>query len=1209
VVKYDPRGGKFQGGTSARPEPVPALWAAIGVLALVAGESAFQPAWPLLLVTAAGAFGVAGWVWRDRSRVRLGLALGLGCLGALALAAAVGSWRVRAAPNRTAARAVRAAYGERDRLLATSIAGARQVARYALQRAADLPAGRVPDLSDLLLSGDVEQGLVVLGGDTVVAVAGAQRTPPLDGEVNAALVETPFVRTLMVAEARGGRVAQVTVLLDGAAALPAPGRSLADRAMGWGGVRWRWDASPAVMRFPSVDSAGAQIQRAMTAVPASEEEFVARRDLVSRWQVVIGLMIVAVVVLAGGGPPLVRVAALLLPIWVIDRAGLAPAAIGPVALKATLFAAALLLLAIVLWRRPARRNPVGLIASGILLAAAPLLVALASARLAPPAEPDSIVTWFAWQAILAAAAAAYLLLASAPLRGAGDASRSGRWGWIATGAAVVVGALGIVAWTPAGSGHGWPGWYLPLWVLPLATLLPATSPFARRIAVVTSAAILAALAAWGASLDQRMAAANADLSALAHPDDAVITAPLNRFGDSVVSHDATHLPILYALWHDSDLHGLGAPTQLAVWSDTTVVDWVALDLLLPSWDDLKTLVRERTATRRVVPLARGPGRHYVLVLPMGGDTTVTTLIGPRSRLVRPTRFGRLVGWRSPAEPAYQLEALNATAAPVEQPFSRRGRFVRAARVVDAGAAPLTVRATITMSTPRPFVVRAALTVILDVVVVLLAWAVLERLIGTARGPGTAMFRRSYRRTMAAALISFFVVPAAFFTLWSGLRLRQEVSRDRATDVGRALEAVTTDDAFPGQLTGRPLTVDLALIADRAGAEFGLYRRGRLTAASLGLLADLGVLSPVLDPELMATGSDVPPVGRPVPGADVRISAAAVERDVGVAAALPGVDVQLARDQLDLGLLLLLASLGGTLAAVVVATAVARALGQPIELLRRRAVAIGRRESVPPISDPPAEFEPVFAAIEQMERDLGESEARLEDETARTARIVAWGEMARQVAHEIKNPLTPMRLGLQHLRRLGADGRADLPAQVDATVDRVLSEIDRLDRIARSFARYGAPPERTAGPLEAIDLAGVCGELAGLFRLAATRPVVEVVGAGAGPVAARREELMQVLLNLIDNAREAGAGRIALELEGTTLRVVDDGSGIAAGQLERVFEPTFSTTTSGTGLGLAIVRRLVEGWGGTIGVQSVVGEGTIFEVRFADPPPTGATPTA
>jgi signal transduction histidine kinase len=218
-------------------------------------------------------------------------------------------------------------------------------------------------------------------------------------------------------------------------------------------------------------------------------------------------------------------------------------------------------------------------------------------------------------------------------------------------------------------------------------------------------------------------------------------------------------------------------------------------------------------------------------------------------------------------------------------------------------------------------------------------------------------------------------------------------------------------------------------------------------------------------------------------------------------------------------------------------------------------------------------------------------------------------MARQVAHEIKNPLTPMRLGLQHLRRLGADGRADLPAQVDATVDRVLSEIDRLDRIARSFARYGAPPERTAGPLEAIDLAGVCGELAGLFRLAATRPVVEVVGAGAGPVAARREELMQELLNLIDNAREAGAGRIALELEGTTLRVVDDGSGIAAGQLERVFEPTFSTTTSGTGLGLAIVRRLVEGWGGTIGVRSVVGEGTIFEVRFADPPPTGATPTA
>src|SRR5690606_37937270 len=144
-------------------------------------------------------------------------------------------------------------------------------------------------------------------------------------------------------------------------------------------------------------------------------------------------------------------------------------------------------------------------------------------------------------------------------------------------------------------------------------------------------------------------------------------------------------------------------------------------------------------------------------------------------------------------------------------------------------------------------------------------------------------------------------------------------------------------------------------------------------------------------------------------------------NTAIVAALPGADAELERDQIDLALLLLLSSLGGMIAALVVAGAVARALNQPIEALRQRALAIGRRELPPPHRAAPAEFESVFSELSQIERDLVESETRLEEETARTARIVAWAEMARQVAHEIKNPLTPMRLGLQHLKRLGADG--------------------------------------------------------------------------------------------------------------------------------------------------------------------------------------------
>jgi signal transduction histidine kinase len=202
----------------------------------------------------------------------------------------------------------------------------------------------------------------------------------------------------------------------------------------------------------------------------------------------------------------------------------------------------------------------------------------------------------------------------------------------------------------------------------------------------------------------------------------------------------------------------------------------------------------------------------------------------------------------------------------------------------------------------------------------------------------------------------------------------------------------------------------------------------------------------------------------------------------------------------------------------------------------------------------------------------------------------------------------MRLGLQHLKRLGADGRPDLPEQARATAERLLEEIDRLDRIARSFARYGTPPERVAGPLEPVNLDEVAGEIAELYRLGSSPLVVEVRGNGA-VVRSRREELMQVLLNLLDNAREAGATRVEMILNGRSLLVSDDGRGIPTDQLGRIFEPTFSTTTSGTGLGLAIVRRLVESWGAEVSADSATGEGARFAIHFPDPGSTQPGPDA
>ena len=96
--------------------------------------------------------------------------------------------------------------------------------------------------------------------------------------------------------------------------------------------------------------------------------------------------------------------------------------------------------------------------------------------------------------------------------------------------------------------------------------------------------------------------------------------------------------------------------------------------------------------------------------------------------------------------------------------------------------------------------------------------------------------------------------------------------------------------------------------------------------------------------------------------------------------------------------------------------------------------------------------------------------------------------------------------------------------------------------------------------------------------------------------ARRDEVKEVLVNLFENARNAGARTITMQVRAGEIRIEDDGTGMAAALLPRIFEPRFSTTTSGSGLGLAIVRRLVESWGGSVSVESEEGRGTVVRVE-------------
>ena len=242
---------------------------------------------------------------------------------------------------------------------------------------------------------------------------------------------------------------------------------------------------------------------------------------------------------------------------------------------------------------------------------------------------------------------------------------------------------------------------------------------------------------------------------------------------------------------------------------------------------------------------------------------------------------------------------------------------------------------------------------------------------------------------------------------------------------------------------------------------------------------------------------------------------------------------------------------------------------------------------------------------------------LEDVTdeLRSERILAWGEMAKQVAHEVKNPLTPIKLSVQHLRRAWEDRRSDFGRILDRNVGAILGEIDRLASISRSFSRLASPGAAETGPLVAVDPGEVIRELLNLYQGGGetTIRLESELPATLPPVLARPDELKEVLLNLLENARAAmpggGAVRIgatepAGEPRSVVVKVEDEGAGIPGELLPRIFEPQFSTRSTGTGLGLAIAKRLVDSWGGTVDVQSKVGSGTTVRIglRVFEPPP-------
>ncbi len=1305
-----------------------------------------HPAWPLLV----GVAGLGALAIGRRREFRTGIAAAL----LLLLAGLLGTaeWqmgRVTRDWPRERDRRIESVRRDLNRALSASRRATDRLAARAAPVAASDRAAAFLGLRRLLPGDGPEMAVAILEPTGVPwAWAGRHRLlPRVEGDSLAVRQSEFYVLFEARRQGPAGRVVVASTLVWADSAAPRPDRSLMAHLGLAAGVELRVlgpgeRARGEVLDYAEPTTAGERVLFSVEVTPPPQESARAAVFWRVSERLAVALLIAWLIGLLGAGSARERLVLLAALVWAGVRAPLGEALglddlfspatfsrgfLGPLSHSAgdlLLTSGVVLLLALWLGRQRFERRPwmVGL--GVVLLLGAPYLVSALGRGITPPVKGVASTLWVTWQMTLALATSAVILAAAALLRRKEARAQSGL---VLLGAAVGIAAavVGAAVWTPK---LGWPGWYPLLWT---PALLLAALP-APRWASLTATAVVAgtaaALVTWGAELDGRVRAAERDLARLGDVVDPLAEPYLARLADQAAAVGPVGGQAeLYALWRSSYLAELEYPVRLELWDPPgtrrTVLGLDSLDLPPPL---VAALVQgfDPAAERTIISLLRVPGRITVLLQRQADGSVLVVAVGPRSRLLPPTRLARLL--RPPAEgpPLYRL-SLAPPLAGVRGLEERGGRWWRTGwvvhtdRILDLPGGARHVHAEITLRDPPALLIRGALVVALDIAVLALLWFLSGASWSALRRLSVRRAVRSFQVRLAAVLGLFFIVPAAAFAGWSLSQLQEEEERRRDLLIAQALrDAVLTAGGLL-QGTEEYLAEGLAELANRLDAEFALYSGGRLVAASSPILRELALVNPLLEAgtferlvlagelELLRSGTSyVAPVR-----VGYRVVQAGPPGGVGILATPQlAADGSRTEDRRDLAYGLLFATLLGAGGALVGAQLVARYLSRPVADLRRAAVAVGRGEPPPPPTLPPVEFEAVFGAFDKMAADIRASQAALERARERTAavlanvatavialnrqgeillanprarhllqadlpdgarltsclgsqwaplaqaasrfleggeadaqldlvvagrqiraqlarlgaepggtvlalddltdatqaaRVLAWGEMARQVAHEIKNPLTPIRLGMQHLERVRRDRPEALPAAFQETAARILGEIDRLDTIARAFSRFGLPAGEQ-GALEAVELAAAAREAVSLYQLARDGLQVELVTGAPVRRPARRAEVKEVLGNLIEHARNAGARRIRVLVDHAGLAVEDDGRGMPEELLARIFEPRLSTTTSGAGLGLPIVKRLVEGWGATVSVWSELGRGTRVTIRWDEVPGTATT---
>jgi nitrogen fixation/metabolism regulation signal transduction histidine kinase len=275
----------------------------------------------------------------------------------------------------------------------------------------------------------------------------------------------------------------------------------------------------------------------------------------------------------------------------------------------------------------------------------------------------------------------------------------------------------------------------------------------------------------------------------------------------------------------------------------------------------------------------------------------------------------------------------------------------------------------------------------------------------------------------------------------------------------------------------------------------------------------------------------------------------------------------------------------------------------------RQIAAGRLD-VRIVADTADELRRLVNDFNSMAVTLGEQRAEL----GRTHELKAWADMSRQVAHDVKNPLTPIQLAAEHLQHVHEDMHRPLGVVFDQCIGTVLRQVKLLRQIANEFSTFAAVPMPRLGR---VPVAALLEDVVEPYRagLAAhTRIRIDVANA-TPDVRADRTLLARALTNLIENALQAmpEGGVVTLSAmpddgNQVLIKCADDGVGMSAAAANQAFEPHFSTKTGGSGLGLANARRNVISCGGTIALESIPGRGTVVRVRLPAAGPTDAPAT-